>query len=98
MTTTQLPRRPHVPSTCSPFRALTSTTSIERNTTEAIPRGTGIGTAIFVPGRKVGRILAKITTLVAWQGKVIDDDGSQLVNLVSPLRRRAVRANLYQVG
>ena len=67
-----------------------------KNTTEAIPRGTGVGTAIFVPGRKIGRILAKMTTLVAWQGKVIDDDGSQLVNLVSPLRRRAVRANLYQ--
>ena len=65
------------------------------HTTEAIPRGVGTGTAIFVPGRKIGQALAKITTLVAWQGKVIDDDGSQLVNLVSPLRRRAVRANLY---
>jgi hypothetical protein len=54
-------------------------------TVTTIPRGTGAGTAIFAPGRGVGRILAKITSLTAWQGKVIDRDGSHLVNKVSPL-------------
>jgi hypothetical protein len=65
-------------------------------TVAEIPRGTGAGTAIFAPGRGVGRILAKITARTAWQGKVIDPDGSHLVNLVSPLRLRAIRARVYQ--
>lgn len=65
-------------------------------TVSAIPRGTGTGTAIFAPGRGVGRVLAKITARAAWQGKVIDRDGGHLVNLVSPLRLRAIRARVYE--
>ena len=65
-------------------------------TVTAIPRGTGSGTAIIAPGRGIGRILAKITSLTAWQGKVIDRDGSHLVNKVSPLRLRAVKARVYE--
>ena len=65
-------------------------------TVTAIPRGTGAGTAIFAPGRGIGRMLAKITSLTAWQGKVIDRDGSHLVNKVSPLRLRAVKARVYE--
>ena len=65
-------------------------------TVTAIPRGNGAGTAIFAPGRGGGRLLAKITARVAWQGKVIDEDGSHLVNLVSPLRRRAIKAKVYE--
>ena len=64
----------------------------------AIPRGTGAGTAIFAPGRGVGRILAEITRRTAWQGKVIDRDGSHLVNVVSPLRLRAIKARVYEGG
>jgi hypothetical protein len=59
------------------------------------PRGFGAGTAILVPGQKIGKTLAKLTALVAWQGKVVDDDRRQLVNLVTPLRLRAIRADLY---
>lgn len=65
-------------------------------TVSAIPRGTGTGTAIFAPGRSAGRVLAKITARAAWQGKVIDRDGGHLVNLVSPLRLRAIKARVYQ--
>ena len=65
-------------------------------TVTAIPRGVGAGTAIFAPGRGVGRLLARITARAAWQGKVIDDDGGHLVNLVSPLRRRAIKAEVYE--
>ena len=65
-------------------------------TVTAIPRGTGTGTAIFAPARGLGRLLAKITALTAWQGKVIDRDGAHLVNLVSPLRRRAIKAKVYE--
>jgi hypothetical protein len=65
-------------------------------TVTEIPRGMGAGTAIFAPGRGVGRLLARITARAAWQGKVIDDDGGHLVNLVSPLRRRAIKAEVYE--
>jgi hypothetical protein len=65
-------------------------------TVSAIPLGTGRGTAIFAPGRRVGGILAKLTERAAWQGKVIDPDGRHLVNLVSPLRRRAIKARVYE--
>jgi hypothetical protein len=65
-------------------------------TVGAIPRGTGQGTAIFAPGRGVGRLLAKITSRAIWQGKVVDADGTHLVNLVSPLRKRAIRATVYE--
>ena len=65
-------------------------------TAAEIPRGTGAGTAIFAPGRGVGRVLAKITARTAWQGKAIDPDGRHLVNLVSPLRRRAIKARVYE--
>jgi hypothetical protein len=67
-------------------------------TVSAIPRGTGAGTAIFAPGRGIGRVLAKITSRAAWQGKVIDRDGGHLVNLVSPLRLRAIKAKVYEGG
>jgi len=65
-------------------------------TASTIPTGTGTGTGIFIPGRRAGRVLAKVASLTAWQGKVIDSDGTQLVNLISPLRLRAVRAKVYQ--
>jgi hypothetical protein len=65
-------------------------------TVGSIPTGIGRGTAVFAPGRRAGRVLAKITALTAWQGKVIDDDGSHLVNLVSPFRLRAIRAEVYE--
>jgi hypothetical protein len=65
-------------------------------TVGSIPRGTGKGTAVLIPGRRAARVLAKITWLTAWQGKVFDEDGTKLVNLVSPLRRRAVKAQVYE--
>ena len=64
----------------------------------AIPRGTGRGTAILVPGRAAGRVLARLVRVGAWQGKVFDDDGKHLVNLISPLHRRAIRAEVYEGG
>jgi hypothetical protein len=61
-----------------------------------IPRGAGVGTAIVVPQSRAGRVLARLVRTIAWQGKVIDDDGAHLVNLVSPFRRRAIRARVYE--
>lgn len=61
-----------------------------------IPRGIGAGTAILAPKTRAGRLLAAFVRATAWQGKVVDDDGTHLVNLVSPLRRRAIRARVYE--
>ena len=61
-----------------------------------IPRGVGAGTAIVAPKTRAGRLLAAFVRATAWQGKVVDDDGTHLVNLISPLRRRAIRARVYE--
>jgi hypothetical protein len=61
----------------------------------AVPRGVGRGTAIVAPSRRAGRLLAAFVRLTAWKGKQFDDDGRQLVNLVSPFGIRAIRADVY---
>jgi hypothetical protein len=61
-----------------------------------IPRGLGSGTAIVLPGRTLGRWIARFVRLAAWQGKHFDADGRQLVNSISPFRARAVRAAVYE--
>jgi hypothetical protein len=61
-----------------------------------LPRGTGMGTAILLPGRRADRWLARFVRMSAWQGKVFDDDGRHLVNRLTPLRRRAIRASVYE--
>lgn len=65
-------------------------------TTGPIPTGTGAGTAIVAPKSRITRLLARFVRATAWQGKVIDDDGTHLVNLVTPFRRRAIRARVYE--
>ena len=66
------------------------------STAGPIPRGIGVGTAILAPATRAGRLLATFVRATAWQGKVVDDDGTHLVNLVSPLRRHAIRARVYE--
>jgi hypothetical protein len=61
-----------------------------------IPRGAGAGTAILVPPRRVGRLFAWFVRLAAWQGKVFDNDGTHLVNRISPFRLCAIRAQVYE--
>jgi hypothetical protein len=59
------------------------------------PEGDLLGSAIVFPGSKLAVILARIAYRVAWQGKVADADRQQLVNKISPLRLRAIRAKVY---
>ena len=61
-----------------------------------IPRNFGSGTAIVLPGRTLGRWLARFVQLTAWQGKHFDADGQHLTNCISPFRARAVRAAVYE--
>jgi hypothetical protein len=61
-----------------------------------IPTGIGRGTAIIAPGTKAARPLAELTKMLAWQGKSFDGDRHDLLNLLTPLSLRAVRAQVYE--
>ena len=60
-----------------------------------IPSGKGDGVVVLAPGSFVARPFAKLAQLVFWQGKVFDADGRGLRNLVTPLRLKAIRAEVY---
>jgi hypothetical protein len=59
-----------------------------------IPRGRLAGTVLLFPGSRVCGPLARLAALLLWQGKVTDDSGRSLTNLVGPLHARAIRALL----
>jgi hypothetical protein len=61
-----------------------------------IPRGRGRGTVVFAPHTIVGRIAAVLAYWLAWQGKVLDPNTSTLLNLISPFRIKAIRAQVYE--
>ena len=62
----------------------------------AIPEGRGRGTVLFAPGTWISRPVALLVRSLLWQGKVFDRAQGDLVNLVSPLRLRQVRADVYR--
>ena len=59
-----------------------------------IPHGRLAGTAVLFPGSPVSGALARLVHLLVWQGKETGSSGRSLVNLVGPLRMRAIRARL----
>jgi hypothetical protein len=61
-----------------------------------IPRGKGRGTVIFAPHSIVGKIVAALAHLIAWQGKVFDPDKDELLNLITPFGLRKIRAQVYK--
>jgi hypothetical protein len=61
-----------------------------------IPHGDGRGTAILAPGTRVGQVLARLTLRLAWQGKVVDARRGELVNKITALGIRAVKAQVYK--
>jgi hypothetical protein len=63
--------------------------------TGEFPQGEGIGTVIVAPGTAVSITAAKLIHMLAWQGKVFDPERGELLNRVSPIGIRAVRARLY---
>ncbi len=50
------------------------------------------GTVLLFPGSKLCRVLARIAYWVGWQGKVVGPAGDELVNRITPLRLRLIRA------
>ena len=61
-----------------------------------IPSGIGHGTAIVAAGSKAARPLAEVAKMLFWQGKVFDADRHDLLNLLTPLSLRAIRAQVYE--
>ena len=59
-----------------------------------IPEGRGRGTVVLFPGTAFTRPLAAIFRALFWQGKVFRAETHDLVNLLSPLGRPAVRADV----
>ncbi|MBF2050181.1 MAG: hypothetical protein IGS54_22915 [Elainella sp. C42_A2020_010] len=60
-----------------------------------IPDGNSQGTALIWPGSWLSRILVPLIKLLAWQGKVFHREQRFLLNKVSPLRLRLVKAEVY---
>lgn len=61
-----------------------------------IPVGPTEGTALFAPGKRVGRVLAAVTRLLFWQGKEFVPETQHLKNLITPFGVRAIAANVYE--
>ncbi len=59
------------------------------------PDGTTRGTAIVFPGRPAARVIARVSRLLFWKGKVFNAATHDLRNLVSPLGVPAIRALVY---
>ena len=57
-----------------------------------IPIGVLDGVAVLFPGSRVSRVVAGLVRALAWQGKVVEPDGTWLRNRITPLGIRAVAA------
>jgi hypothetical protein len=60
------------------------------------PAGLGSGTAIMAPATLFAGPLAALTRVLAWQGKEFAENGRSLRNLLSPIGRRAIAAEVYE--
>jgi|SRR5215207_1722371 len=60
-----------------------------------IPDGDAIGTAIVKPGTPLTGIKMVLARWLAWQGKVFDRARGELVNKVSPIGLRLIKADVY---
>lgn len=61
-----------------------------------IPDGEGAGTAVVCPATLCGRLLAWFVRWFCWQGKVFHAAPGWLVNCISPLSCRAIKAKVYK--
>jgi hypothetical protein len=60
----------------------------------AIPDGDGRGTILLLTGTLAGKALAAVAYPLAWQGKVVAPELGTLINKLTPVRLRAVRADV----
>ncbi len=61
-----------------------------------IPDGPAEGTAIIAPGTRLAYPVARLTRVLAWQGKVFDAERGVMCNRVLPFGIRAVVARIYR--
>jgi hypothetical protein len=59
-----------------------------------IPDGDMRGTVLAFPGTRIATPLAALVYLVGWQGKVVDRRRGFLLNKITPLRLRLVKAKV----
>ncbi|GET35489.1 hypothetical protein [Microseira wollei] len=62
----------------------------------AIPNGDGRGTAIIAAGSVLSKSLAPIVKLLAWRGKFFYADQSFLLNKITPLSLKLIKAQIYR--
>ncbi|MBD2165130.1 hypothetical protein H6G04_12035 [Calothrix membranacea FACHB-236] len=61
-----------------------------------IPNGQGQGTVVFVTGLPSRNFLASLVRLLAWQGKIFYRDQSFLLNRITILGLKLVKAKVYR--
>ncbi|MDZ8056487.1 MAG: hypothetical protein RMX68_019270 [Aulosira sp. ZfuVER01] len=61
-----------------------------------IPDGQGKGTVVFVTGIPIRNILSWLVRLLAWQGKVFYRDRGFLLNRITILGMKLVKAKVYR--
>lgn len=59
-----------------------------------IPTGNMRGTLLAFPGTRIAKPVAALVYLIGWQGKVVDRRRGYLLNKVTPLRLRLVKAEV----
>jgi hypothetical protein len=62
----------------------------------SLPNGDSQGTAVMAPGTWLAKVLAFFIRLLAWQGKVFYSQEGYLLNKITPLRFKSVKAEVYQ--
>lgn len=61
-----------------------------------IPDGDGRGIAIIAAGSLLAKVLAFVTKLLFWQGKVLYPDQKFFFNRATPFRIQAIKGEIYK--
>jgi hypothetical protein len=61
-----------------------------------IPSGEADGVVIYHPGTELADVAEKLLHLIVWQGKVFDPANGVLLNKVTPLHVKAIKAKVYK--
>lgn len=67
-----------------------------RGSVGEIPKGDSKGVAIIAAGTLLARVIAPITTLLFWQGKVFYPDQSFYMNRATPFRVEIFKGEIYK--
>jgi hypothetical protein len=60
-----------------------------------VPTGVADGLALLPLTPALARIAAQLIRLIAWRGKVFDEDGLELGNRITPFGIKAIKAEVY---